>query len=116
MERLELNDREDEYNGSPLQVRTVTQQLLHLFQLYNRKNMQLPFGEWLPDQPDNLNPGATVRTNVYHAQSSYKPVKGLVPYSGASMLHKMQKVQVVLEIIQIQYLLLQVKQKIIFIN
>ena len=24
LERLELNDREDEYNGSPLQVRTVT--------------------------------------------------------------------------------------------
>jgi hypothetical protein len=46
--------------------------------------MQLPFGEWLPDQPDNLNPGATVATNVYHAQTSYKPVKGLVPYSGAS--------------------------------
>jgi len=46
--------------------------------------MQLPFGEWLPDQPDNLNPGATVATNVYHAQSSYKPVKGLVAYSGAS--------------------------------
>ena len=46
--------------------------------------MQLPFGEWLPDQPDNLNPGATVATNVYHAQSSYKPVKGLVPYSGTS--------------------------------
>ena len=46
--------------------------------------MQLPFGEWLPDQPDHLNPGATVATNVYHAQSSYKPVKGLVPYSGAS--------------------------------
>ena len=46
--------------------------------------MQLPFGEWLPDQPDNLNPGATVATNVYHAQSSYKPVKGLVAYSGTS--------------------------------
>nr|BAR31584.1 Phage stabilisation protein [uncultured Mediterranean phage uvMED]BAR31640.1 Phage stabilisation protein [uncultured Mediterranean phage uvMED] len=46
--------------------------------------MQLPFGEWLPDQPDHLNPGATVATNVYHAQSSYKPVKGLVAYSGAS--------------------------------
>ena len=30
--------------------------------------MQLPFGEWLPDQPDHLNPGATVATNVYHAQ------------------------------------------------
>ena len=46
--------------------------------------MQLPFGEWLPDQPDHLNPGATVATNVYHAQASYKPVKGLVAYSGAS--------------------------------
>jgi len=46
--------------------------------------MQLPFGEWLPDQPAHLNPGATVATNVYHAQSSYKPVKGLVPYSGTS--------------------------------
>ena len=46
--------------------------------------MQLPFGEWLPDQPDNLNPGATVATNVYHTQSSYKPVKGLVAYSGSS--------------------------------
>ena len=46
--------------------------------------MQLPFGEWLPDQPDNLNPGATVATNVFSAQTSYKPVKGLVPYSGAS--------------------------------
>ena len=46
--------------------------------------MQLPFGEWLPDQPDHLNPGSTVATNVYHAQSSYKPVKGLVAYSGAS--------------------------------
>ena len=45
--------------------------------------MQLPFGEWLPDQPDHLNPGATVATNVYHAPS-YKPVKGLVPYSGTS--------------------------------
>ena len=37
--------------------------------------MQLPFGEWLPDQPEHLNPGATVATNVYHAASSYKPVK-----------------------------------------
>ena len=46
--------------------------------------MQIPFGEWLPDQPDHLNPGATVATNVYHAQSSYKPVKGLVAYGGTS--------------------------------
>jgi hypothetical protein len=43
--------------------------------------MQLPFGEWLPDQPEHLNPGATVATNVYHAASSYKPVKSLVGYS-----------------------------------
>jgi len=53
--------------------------------------MQLPFGEWLPDQPDHLNPGATVATNVYHAQSSYKPVKGLVPYSGASTITQNSK-------------------------
>ena len=46
--------------------------------------MQLPFGEWLPDQPAHLNPGSTVATNVFHAASSYKPVKGLVPYSGTS--------------------------------
>ena len=46
--------------------------------------MQIPFGEWLPDQPDHLNPGSTVATNVYHAQTSYKPVKGLVAYSGTS--------------------------------
>tara|TARA_R110002020_G_scaffold159981_3_gene344250 strand:+ start:1871 stop:3358 length:1488 start_codon:yes stop_codon:yes gene_type:complete len=46
--------------------------------------MQLPFGEWLPDQPAHLNPGSTVATNVYHAASSYKPVKSLVAYSGAS--------------------------------
>ena len=32
--------------------------------------MQLTFGEWLPDQPDHLNPGATVATNGYHAQTS----------------------------------------------
>ena len=53
--------------------------------------MQIPFGEWLPDQPDHLNPGATVATNVYHAQASYKPVKGLVAYSGASNVTKNAK-------------------------
>ena len=53
--------------------------------------MQLPFGEWLPDQPDHLNPGATVATNVYHAQSSYKPVKGLVAYGGTSNVTKNAK-------------------------
>ena len=29
--------------------------------------MQVPFGEWLPDQPEHLKPGANVATNVYHA-------------------------------------------------
>ena len=53
--------------------------------------MQIPFGEWLPDQPDHLNPGATVATNVYHAASSYKPVKGLVPYSGTSTVTRNSK-------------------------
>jgi len=53
--------------------------------------------------------------NVYHAQSSYKPVKGLVAYSGASNVTQNAKVLVVLEIIQIQYLLL-LEQKTIFIN
>ena len=48
--------------------------------------MQLPFGEWLPDQPEHLNPGATVATNVYHAQTSYKPVKGLVAYSSNNIV------------------------------
>jgi len=53
--------------------------------------MQLPFGEWLPDQPEHNNPGATIATNVYHAQSSYKPVKGLVDYSGTSNVTKNAK-------------------------
>ncbi len=43
--------------------------------------MQIPFGEWLPDQPTYLNPGATVANNVYFAASSYKRFPSLVPYS-----------------------------------
>ena len=27
--------------------------------------MQVPFGEWLPDQPEHNNPGANVANNVY---------------------------------------------------
>ena len=26
--------------------------------------MQIPFGEWLPDQPEYLNPGAITANNV----------------------------------------------------
>ena len=33
--------------------------------------MQVPFGEWLPDQPDHLKKGANVATNVYYAPVSY---------------------------------------------
>ena len=43
--------------------------------------MQVPFGEWLPDQPQHLNPGANVATNVYYALNSYKRFPSLVEYS-----------------------------------
>ena len=43
--------------------------------------MQVPFGEWLPDQPEHLNPGANVANNVYFARQSYKRFPSLVNYS-----------------------------------
>ena len=43
--------------------------------------MQIPFGEWLPDQPEYLNPGAITANNVYYAQNSYKRFPALVNYS-----------------------------------
>ena len=43
--------------------------------------MQIPFGEWLPDQPQHMNPGANVATNVYYALNSYKRFPSLVDYS-----------------------------------
>ena len=43
--------------------------------------MQVPFGEWLPDQPDHLKKGANVATNVYYAQNSYKRFPSFVDYS-----------------------------------
>ena len=39
--------------------------------------MQVPFGEWLPDLPDHLNPGATQAKNVYPAVNSYRPFKSI---------------------------------------
>ena len=48
--------------------------------------MQLPFGEWLPDQPNHLKNGANIAKNVYHAKQSYKPVKSLVPYSSNTIV------------------------------
>ena len=43
--------------------------------------MQVPFGEWLPDQPEHLKKGANVATNVYHAANTYKRFPSLVAYS-----------------------------------
>ena len=43
--------------------------------------MQIPFGEWLPDQPDHNKRGANVATNVYHAANTYKRFPSLVNYS-----------------------------------
>ena len=43
--------------------------------------MQVPFGEWLPDQPEHNNPGANVANNVYFARQSYKRFPSLVSYS-----------------------------------
>ena len=43
--------------------------------------MQVPFGEWLPDQPKFMNPGANVAKNVYFAARSYKPFPSLTTYS-----------------------------------
>ena len=33
----------------------------------------IPFGEWLPDQPDLANPGATLIRNALPAETSYRP-------------------------------------------
>ena len=43
--------------------------------------MQVPFGEWLPDQPEHGKKGANVATNVYYAANTYKRFPSLVSYS-----------------------------------
>jgi len=51
--------------------------------------MFIPFGEWLPDLPAHMNPGATVakncvpRTASAGSGTSYGPLQSLTPYSGA---------------------------------
>jgi hypothetical protein len=50
--------------------------------------MQIPFGEWMPDQPEHGMKGANVATNVYHALGSYKRFPSLVSYTGASNVGK----------------------------
>ncbi len=41
----------------------------------------IPFGEWLPDQPDHLNPGALKALNVIPGDKSYHPFHDKVVYS-----------------------------------
>ena len=43
--------------------------------------MQIPFGEWLPDQPEHGKQGGNVATNVYYAANTYKRFPSLVDYS-----------------------------------
>lgn len=44
----------------------------------------IPFGEWLPDQSDFQNPGATVAKNVIPAARGYRPFQGLTEVSAAA--------------------------------
>ena len=50
--------------------------------------MQIPFGEWMPDQPEHGMKGANVATNVYHTLGSYKRFPSLVSYTGTSTVSK----------------------------
>ena len=75
LERCENNDRQDTYGGAPVTQRTDVQTDLSF---YRAKIMQVPFGEWLPDQPEHLKQGANVATNVYHTINSYKRFPSLV--------------------------------------
>jgi len=43
--------------------------------------MQLPFGEWLPDLPNHVNPGATQAKNVFPAVNSYRPFNNIAATS-----------------------------------
>ena len=76
--------------------------------------MQVPFGEWLPDQPEHNNPGANVANNVYFARQSYKRFPSLVIIHQIILL-LIVEVQVHLEIIQIQFLILFLQTQ-IYIN
>lgn len=45
--------------------------------------MKLPFGEWLPDQPDLMNPGATIAKNVIGQIDHYTPLASPVALTNA---------------------------------
>ena len=44
----------------------------------------IKFGEWLPDQPDFQNVGATEAKNVVASASGYTPIKELEALSAAA--------------------------------
>ena len=52
--------------------------------------MQVPFGEWLPDLPDHLNPGATQAKNVYPAVNSYRPFKSITQATANALDNRAQ--------------------------
>jgi hypothetical protein len=47
--------------------------------------VKVPFGEWLPDQGDLGNPGATVATNVIPDTGLFRPFYGLSPSAGTAI-------------------------------
>ena len=47
--------------------------------------MQLPFGEWLPDLPEHMNPGSTEAKNVFPAVNSYRPFKNITATSSNAL-------------------------------
>ena len=67
--------------------------------------MQIPFGEWLPDQPEHNNPGANIANNVYFARQSYKRFPSLVNYSSNNIGAIVEEL-VLLEITLIQFIIL----------
>ena len=67
--------------------------------------MQIPFGEWLPDQPEHGKQGANVANNVYYAANTYKRFPSLVVIVQIQQV-QILKVQVLLEITLIQFITL----------
>ena len=52
--------------------------------------MQVPFGEWLPDLPDHMNPGSTQAKNVYPAVNSYRPWKNITTATANALDNRCQ--------------------------
>lgn len=44
----------------------------------------IPFGEWMPDQPDHMNQGLITATNVIPAAGGYRAMKGTVAISNSA--------------------------------